>query len=141
MSNIQDLVAQAGVRNVHDLVVLGPEDPLLTNIDPTADFGDDLRLGRAVIVAKKTLIGAGCELEDDSEIGEGVYLGDNVLIGENAAVYPNAFLEDDVVVRPGAIVGRGTLIAAGVKVAEGSDIAPDRVIPGRDMLQRYGLAG
>lgn len=77
-----------------------------TNIDPTAELADDVRVGAFVTIAAHCRIGKG------SAIYPGVYIGPNCRIGRDCAVYPNVTLYD------GCVLGDRVTIHAGSSIGQ-----------------------
>jgi len=90
-------------------------------IDPAAVIGDNVEIGRFVVVEAGAVIGNGCRLEGHSQVLGGVILGENCVIGHNAVIGgdPQDF-KFSRKTKSGVEIGSGTVIRENVTVHRGS---------------------
>jgi acetyltransferase-like isoleucine patch superfamily enzyme len=82
-------------------------------ISPTATFGQNVRIGRNVII------------EDH------VWIGDNVLIDHNTIIRPGVFIGDNSEIRPNCFIAEAARIGSRVKIFQFSNISKGAVIADR----------
>jgi UDP-3-O-[3-hydroxymyristoyl] glucosamine N-acyltransferase len=91
--------------------LLRPQLDRPTGIHSSAVVGASVRLGRAVSVAERAVIGEDTQIGDQSWIGAGTVIGPRVTIGRdcelypNVTIYPGTRLGDRVIVHSGAVLG------------------------------------
>ncbi|KKR10962.1 MAG: Transferase hexapeptide repeat containing protein [Candidatus Woesebacteria bacterium GW2011_GWA1_39_21] len=106
-------------------------------IDPTAFVGEHIVSKRG----KTTIVGWGCHIYGDVELGEGILIGPNVTI--NSSVHPikpninikdqktihkKIIIEDHVFIGAGATVLGGNTVKSGAVIGAGSVLTEDHII-------------
>lgn len=95
------------------LALFAPERRLPVGVHPTAQVGNNLRMGRRVAIGAGAFVGDNVILGDDVVIHAQAYIGHEVTIGAGSEIHPQVYLGDRV------ILGRRVLIHPSVTI--GSD--------------------
>jgi UDP-3-O-[3-hydroxymyristoyl] glucosamine N-acyltransferase len=88
-----------------------PQKIKLPGIDPSANIGCHVKLGKECIIESNVFIGDNVKIGDHVHIMPGVYIGDDVLIGDNTIIKPNVTLMEktcmghDVILHSGTVIG------------------------------------
>jgi len=81
-------------------------------IHPTAIIGDDVSLGRDVVIQAYTVICDGAVIGDNTVIYPGVYIGHYTYIGDRCLIYPNVSIRERTRIGNGVIIHSGAVIGS-----------------------------
>ena len=82
-----------------------------TGVDETAVVGDNVSLGKDVVLAPYVVIEDGASIGDDTVLMPGVFIGKNTKIGKqcfinaNASVYYDTVIGNNVIIHSGSVIG------------------------------------
>jgi UDP-3-O-[3-hydroxymyristoyl] glucosamine N-acyltransferase len=98
-------------------------------------IGDDVEIGASTTVDRgaldDTLIGDGCKLDNQIQIGHNCVIGKHCVIAACAAVAGSVTLEDNVIVGGAAMIAGHVRIASGVVISGGSLVMKNITRPGQ----------
>ena len=98
-------------------------------------IGDDVEIGANTTVDRgaldDTLIGDGCKLDNQIQIGHNCVIGKHCVIAACAAVAGSVTLEDNVIVGGAAMIAGHVRIASGVVISGGSLVMKNITRPGQ----------
>lgn len=98
-------------------------------------IGDDVEIGASTTVDRgaldDTLIGDGCKLDNQIQIGHNCVIGKHCVIAACAAVAGSVTLEDNVIVGGAAMIAGHVRIASGVVISGGSLVMKNISRPGQ----------
>ena len=98
-------------------------------------IGDDVEIGASTTVDRgaldDTLIGDGCKLDNQIQIGHNCVIGKHCVIAACAAVAGSVTLEDHVIVGGAAMIAGHVRIASGVVISGGSLVMKNITRPGQ----------
>lgn len=74
-------------------------------IDPTAKLGENVAIGKNVVVPKGCKIGCNTRMFHNTVLGENVEIGDDCLIFQNVSIRENCILGNRIILHPGVVIG------------------------------------
>jgi len=131
-----------------DNVVLWPP----VDVNPLAELGDGVTVGRHTNICGAVSIGEGTRIQGFCFIPEGVTIEDHVFVGPNVTFtnmkYPqvrheqHAFAKtyDKTLVKSGASIGAGSIIGPGVTIGKGALVAMGSVVT-KDVMDGWLVKG
>ncbi|MBI4383151.1 MAG: UDP-3-O-(3-hydroxymyristoyl)glucosamine N-acyltransferase [Nitrospinae bacterium] len=89
-------------------------------VDPRAALGENVKLGKNVVVSAFVSLGSGVTIGDETVLYPGAVVGDGCGVGNHCVLHPN------VVLYPGTVVGNHVVLHAGAVIgADGFGYTPD----------------
>ena len=98
-------------------------------------IGDDVEIGASTTVDRgaldDTLIGDGCKIDNQIQIGHNCVIGKNCVIAACAAIAGSVTLQDNVIVGGAAMIAGHVTIASGAVISGGSLVMKNITKPGQ----------
>lgn len=98
-------------------------------------IGDDVEIGASTTIDRgaldDTLIGDGCKLDNQIQIGHNCVIGKHCVIAACAAIAGSVTLQDNVIVGGAAMIAGHVTIASGVVISGGSLVMKNITKPGQ----------
>lgn len=106
------ICADPEISFIKAVKLLHPDRIYEQHIAPQAVLENNVNLGAGLYIGPYAVIGENSSIGDNSEILAGVYIGKNVKIGKNCRLYPYAVIYDDVEIGDHVIIHSGAIIGA-----------------------------
>jgi len=98
-------------------------------------IGDDVEIGASTTVDRgaldDTLIGDGCKLDNQIQVGHNCVIGKHCVVAACAAIAGSVTLQDNVIVGGAAMIAGHVTIASGVVISGGSLVMKNIMRPGQ----------